>query len=709
MTNKEDSNVVVDGDDVEAQGTPQDSDYAGGDGGEDGGGGGGGGDDDQPISNEEEDDDDEEEKLLPPQAGIDLPVSKKLFTDKQLYNISLWAVRMAVLTDSINTTILRPNYPFMVSSGFPGAFPTTAPFAFGAAQYFVPLTALIGTAIAATFVGSLSDKFGRRPAILICVGFGFVGSLGKYFARSSFYAFCAVNFVTGLFGATLPVATAYASDVALSRTEKDALIGSLVAISMLGGTGGGIIAIAMSTTGLFSPLLVSGSMCLVSAVCGYFFLVEPDKLVFASGRQLKNADEDAIVDEADASPKKIDWRVCSNILVGSILDNAGSTGFIPFCLSPLAFNTFLAQFLERGELPLMSSNSFRWLSTLLALMIVPSAAGSNKIFAKMGAATACVVGNALTALATIILLQIANINPPTSVTYGVFFAVMYLSFPLTVVSQLSTGPMLDRIAPSSQRGLVQGLNSSVMQFGMALFPWVFGLLSDGIGLTTTLWICIGISFAAAVVNAPLMLVKVLQPRKKVHEYDHALAFDDEDVVKKLLGGEWVPPEKRWQINQKRMLKGHSFIVQDYVSYADEKANLCDMKRHAKADFEFYGKQMLSHLEGDCLADEDKRERLVRMIKKSRAPSSKQEELKRELGEWFADYMVDAGYQIDESPFIFKQLILSAFPRVIPPGDTEFTKENIEQATLNFARLYNHYLEEEENAAYLNAFAQAYMA
>lgn len=327
----------------------------------------------------------------------------------------------------------------------------------------------------------------------------------------------------------------------------------------------------------------------------------------------------------------------------------------------------------------------------------------------MGAATACVVGNALTAVATVILLQVASVNPPTTVTYGLFFAVMYLSFPLTVISQLSTGPMLDRISPSSQRGLIQGLNSSVMQFGMAIFPWVFGLLSDAIGLTTTLWICIGISIAAAMVNAPLMRVQVLKPRRKMNEYDHALAFDDEEVIQKLLAGEWVPPEKRWEINQKRMLKGHSFIVQDYVKYEDERANLCNLRRHAKADFEFYGKQMLSHLEGDCLTDDDKRERLVGMIRKSRAPSAKQEELKRELGEWFAAYMVDAGYQIDESPFVFKQLILTAFPRVIPLGDTEFTEDNIEFATLNFARLYNHYLEEQENSDYIHAFAKAYMA
>jgi MFS family permease len=73
------------------------------------------------------------------------------------------------------------------------------------------MTTLVGTAIAATFIGGLSDKLGRRPLMLICVGFGVIGSIAKYFARGSFWAFCAVNFITGLFGATLALALATAS------------------------------------------------------------------------------------------------------------------------------------------------------------------------------------------------------------------------------------------------------------------------------------------------------------------------------------------------------------------------------------------------------------------------------------------------------------------------------------------------------------------
>lgn len=41
-------------------------------------------------------------------------------------------------------------------------------------------------------------------------------------------------------------------------------------------------------------------------------------------------------------------------------------------------------------------------------------------------------------------------------------------FPFTVLSQLTTGPMLDSIAPEDKIGYVQGLNNASMNFGMAI-------------------------------------------------------------------------------------------------------------------------------------------------------------------------------------------------------------------------------------------------
>jgi MFS family permease len=242
------------------------------------------------------------------------------------------------------------------------------------------MTALVGSAIAATFIGGLSDKVGRRPVMLVCIAAGVIGSIVKYFCRSSFWGFCAANFITGLFGATLAIGMAYASDVAHTRPEKDALIGSLVGLYMVGNTGGGVISIAMADTGLFIPLFIGAGLNLGVTIFAYFYLIEPKKMLHMGvGRE----DND---EEEDDSPKEMDWCLISNILVGSLVDNAGSVGLFPLCLSPLAFNVFLADFLKAGQDPLMTEEAFKWISTLIALMIIPTAIFSDKLYDYIGAA-----------------------------------------------------------------------------------------------------------------------------------------------------------------------------------------------------------------------------------------------------------------------------------------------------------------------------------
>ena len=646
------------------------------------------GDKEEELKKEDHDDDDDSSIVQPLLTKNTLTLSQQLITSKKVRNMSLFALRLGCLADSVNTVILRPNYPFMVlppGPDNPDSFPSTEPFEFGAAQYFLPLSSQLATALAATFVGALSDKVGRRPVMLVCVGFGVFGSIAKYLARNSFWGFCAANFVTGLFGATLAISMAYASDIALSRHEKDGMIGSLVAIQMVGATGGGIIAIAMSNVGLYEPLLVGAAFNLLATIFGFFYLIEPNKLLHLGVLEAVEeddkmaSDEDAVAAtatlgetteagssaaDAEKDPDKLDWKVTSNILAGSLLDNAGSTGYIPFCLSPLMFNTYLLDFVAQGLNPVMSDNAFRWISTLLALMIIPAAAGTTALYERIGAAVGCVLGNFFTGVFTIVLLLIATLTDPTTGSYALYITVMYVGFPLTVISQLSTGPMLDRISPTSKRGFTQGLNTSIMNLGQAIFPWVFGLMSDGVGVETTIWVCIGISFAAAIVNSPLMFTPALKPVPRIielPEYSRHIPDMEEDpeLISKALRGEWVPPNVLHDINDRRLVDGHQFLVLPYKSYQEDKETheLCNMGKHSKEDFQFFREIMTGYLSDENLHDPIKREKLTKRVQKSRPPIQKRKELASELGQWFADYLLDAGYQVDDSPFILKQMIM----------------------------------------------------
>ena len=67
--------------------------------------------------------------------------------------------------------------------------------------------------------------------------------------------------------------------------------------------------------------------------------------------------------------------------------------------------------------------------------------------------------------------------------------------------------MLEAVSPIDKRGFCQGANITVMNFGSALTPFILGLVSDQLGTPTAIWICVGVSFLAAAINAPLIWVK----------------------------------------------------------------------------------------------------------------------------------------------------------------------------------------------------------
>ena len=382
---------------------------------------------------------------------------QELIISPKLYKRSVNCLRFAIFVDAIAGTIEQPNYRkclpytlmywyrvFMCISyvqiiiyymcqsshnisyitnnitaimvlprGSPGAhedsFPSTDPFGFSAATYFVPMTALLGVAIASLVIGKLSDIKGRKPCLLLCLYGSTIGCILKFIARKSFWFYNAMNLLNGLFSASVPVALAYAGDVNETKREKDAEIGMLVGISMLGSAGGGIIAILMETQGLFVPLLIGSALTLVAAVLNTFMLIEPKDILASRSREREEMgllidDEDE--DDDNTAPTELNYKVFGNIIIGALGDNIGSSGLMPLCLSPLAFNTFYESFVKAGEDPIMPQVAYKWISVLVALMVVPGTLLSPPVYNNIGLAGGCILGNIITGIVTIALVNL---------------------------------------------------------------------------------------------------------------------------------------------------------------------------------------------------------------------------------------------------------------------------------------------------------------
>lgn len=335
----------------------------------------------------------------------------------------------------------------------------------------------------------------------------------------------------------------------------------------------------------------------------------------------------------------------------------------------------------------------------VALMVIPGAALSQPVFARIGAAGGCVMGNSITAVGIIACMYIAEIEPVTSASFAGFIICLYTIFPLTVISQLSTGPMLDMLAPHDQRGFAQGMNMTVMNFAFAVSPWFLGLMSDNIGIVQTLWFCVGVSVLAAIVNSPLMLAKELK-RMPPTDYQQAMGLEDQELVDRAIAGQWVPAKFIADLNYSRLSKGLPFLQVPIRTYEEDKKQMKVISRHAKEDFEYL--RFVMHDVLADLQDPEKKQRNLETINKTRPSEEKRKENAEAMGRWFADYLYDGGYFIDGGwPPVYKQMILHSFPAMT--SDKDLTMDNMEPVMVRYLANMNRVLREGEPSRAIRGF------
>ena len=138
-------------------------------------------------------------------------------------------------------------------------------------------------------LGALSDRFGRRPVLLICLFGTSIGYLTLGLANSLPLIFLAV-FVDGLTGGNLTTAYAYIADVtgADNRARGMGLVGAAFGLGLMAGPAlGGLL----SHYGLSVPAFTASAIALSNVLFGYFVLPEslpPEKRIRKSAAEMFN-------------------------------------------------------------------------------------------------------------------------------------------------------------------------------------------------------------------------------------------------------------------------------------------------------------------------------------------------------------------------------------------------------------------------------------
>ena len=153
-----------------------------------------------------------------------------------------------------------------------------------------------------------------------------------------------------------------------------------------------------------------------------------------------------------------------------------------------------------------------------------------------------------------------------------------------------------------------------------------------------------------------------------------------------------------------MKRGDPFLVIPYKAYHEDKDRLREMKSQAKTDFQWLRQYYLDFLSDPAYESTESRQSLLGQFTASRPSVEEKAAMAKGLSTWFAEYLQDNGYWIDDSPILYKQMIMQAFPPLLPENDSEITVENMEQAAVNYVRLLNRYLDDHKISDATRAFA-----
>ena len=185
-------------------------------------------------------------------------------------------IMLVVLLDMLAVGIIVPVLPAIVGQFTPD--PVSQARWYGV----VALSYALSQFVSAPILGALSDRFGRRPVLLL----GFCGLALNFFMTalaSALWMLIASRIVGGAMQANAAVANAYVADITApaDRAKRFGMLGAMFGIGfilgpVLGGVLGGI--------DLRLPFFAAGVLALANLVYGYFVL--PESLTAAQRRPI---------------------------------------------------------------------------------------------------------------------------------------------------------------------------------------------------------------------------------------------------------------------------------------------------------------------------------------------------------------------------------------------------------------------------------------
>lgn len=365
---------------------------------------------------------------------------------------SFFIILISVFVDMLGYGIMLPLLPFYVQ-----AQDGSAAIAGGLMSMYASIQLVSGP-----ILGALSDRYGRKPILLLCLFGTAISYLLLGLANSLFIIFLAV-FIDGLTGSNLTLAHAYVADTTNAETRARGLNYSQLAFG-LGIMTGPILGGTLSGLGLGVPALVASFLAFANIAFGFFFLPES---LSPERRETKPLAQ--VFSWAGQFTSIFRQKNIQNFLIVLFLLNLAFAG--------LQTNFPLFSNVRFGWTP--AQNSFFYLYVGLCGVLVQGVLFA-KLQARYGERRLIPVG-----LSCMVVGLAGMAFAPSA--WMIFPAVAIVAFG-TGISIPSMTALVSLRVPENEQGRLMGGNQTLLAFTNIFGPTIAGISFDVIAVSAPYWL-----------------------------------------------------------------------------------------------------------------------------------------------------------------------------------------------------------------------------
>lgn len=300
----------------------------------------------------------------------------------------------------------------------------------------------------APIVGGLSDKFGRRPILLISLfGLG-IDYIFLSFAPSLTWLFVG-RIIAGITGASFTTAMAYIADI--STPEKKAQNFGIVGVAFgIGFIIGPMIGGLFSNMGIRVPFMISAGLALLNWLYGYFIL--PESL-------------------AKENRRSFSWKRANPI--GSLLSVSKYPAIIGLITALLLL--YISSHAVQSNWGFYVIEKFKWNSemigyslSLVGLAVAIVQGGLIRIvIPKIGSKNAIILG---------LSLYIIGFTCFAFAPNGLMMMIFILPYCLAGIGNPAMQTIISNQVPSNAQGEIQGIVTSMQSLGAIIGPFLMAYI-----------------------------------------------------------------------------------------------------------------------------------------------------------------------------------------------------------------------------------------